>query len=213
MKSKKEFVRVKIVFIPILILIVLGIIIFPFVNNYFSAHLERTRIEKYSMRHFMQWFDFWSEYENLVRLHTARALNPLKIKSINLVVDRLSATELLRIIKHKPQIAFDSQKRDFWINNLSNEINFDFFNVITEYGVGENIIFQVPHRIPHERSVRISPDEMVRWIIENIFAKKDTLENIPINERDTSYLLFKLDFWGDIEYTIFRMEPLKTRTG
>jgi len=200
LKSKKEFAWAKAGFI-LIILVVLSIIIFPPVYNYISAQFEEVRIERLRQAYLTN-FNRWIEYENLVAHHAARALNPLKIKSINLLFDRLSATELLRIIKYNPQIIFHSQERDFWVNSLSNHLN--FLDVIIDYGVGEDIFFQMPSQIPHERSVSISSDEMVIWIVENIFGKEDTLKNIPVDERDTSYLLYKLDFWGDIEYTIFR---------
>jgi hypothetical protein len=140
------------------------------------------------------------------------ALNPLKVKSLNFVCSRLSVTELLKIlIKYDTRNASSSYERDSRNNSLRYDIsmaliwdhNAYFSDTIAEYIVGEDIYFQMPNETTNYKA-NVSPDEIIRIVVESIYIRKSDLQNIPASERSRSYLTYEINTRGDIEHKIIR---------
>jgi hypothetical protein len=204
---KKEFGWMKL--IPILV--IFAIVIFALII-YENEKKEKAKMENDVQQILRRNEAIQRERENEVQRYANIALNPLKVKSINFVCSRLSVTELLKIlINYETRNAFDSYERDSRNNSLRFDIshvlnwtfNVNFSDTIAGYIVGEDIYFQMPDET-RNRNVTISSEEMIRWIVESIYNRKNDLERIPANERNRSYLLYEIYENGDIGYKIVK---------
>jgi hypothetical protein len=147
------------------------------------------------------------ELENKMQYYANIAANPLKVKSINSVCDRLSVMELLKIlIMNETKDAVDSidgNLRNDISSVLNRNYNVDFSDIIAGYIVEEDIYFRIPD---DNRNIRayISFEELMGWIVESIYFRKRDLENIPAIERNKSYLLYEINENEYIEWKIIK---------
>jgi energy-coupling factor transporter transmembrane protein EcfT len=190
-----------IVMLTIIIAFIVGIIQSCNNDKKWEEQMQQARIQSETNRH---------NREAEIQRNANIALNPLKVKCINFVCSRLSTTELLKIlIKYETQNVFDIVERDFRNNNLRFDIsnilnwnfNLNFSDTIAGYIVEEDIFFRMPNE-DRDRRVTISSEEMIRWIVENIYARKRDIENIPANQRNRSFLFYEVNNKGEIEHKI-----------
>jgi len=127
------------------------------------------------------------------------ALNPLRVRCINFITSRFSATDLLAIlVQHDDFLAIRFAIGSELIINHNTRLE-----EISRMIVEDDIVFQMPNETT-TMSVNITSDEMLRWIIQNISLRRRDLQNIPPNERSSSYLHFEINERGDIVHRIIR---------
>ena len=122
-------------------------------------------------------------------------INPIKVKSINIVCDRLSVQDLLRIL-----IKYDSDADRFESMFIPTGVLWDIDSELYKYRI--NLTESITDYLLEENLLSIQPSDIRKWIGEAIWGYGYILKEVPVNERVRTHLKF-INSGENIKYELY----------
>jgi hypothetical protein len=173
-KKEKIFQKKNIVFITIIpVWIVLLIILGSIQSKNFQKEAETQRIANKQKRIQLERIQERQkeiEYKKLIKI------NPVKVKSINLVCNNLSVLDLLKIV-----IKYNNDAGRFESMFIPLGLSFDINSELYKFRI--NLTEKTTDYLLEANILDVKPSEITVWVYETIWGYRETLQRVPNNER------------------------------